>query len=157
MRYTAIDFETAIGKRWSICQVGIVAVKDGRIVREVTKLVKPPNNEYSQWNIQIHGITPEDTINSPTFAEIWEEIKPYFENRLVVAHNAAFDIDCLKKTLDYYHLPLPEFKVDCTYKRTKQKLDLACRSLDIQFTNHHDALADARACAQIYYKLLIRD
>lgn len=154
MNFTALDFETAIGKRYSICQVGLVVVEDGKIIREVNQLIKPPNNEYSPYNIEIHGITPEDTLNSPTFADIWDKMRPYIENKLVVAHNASFDVSCLNKTLEYYGLPMPEFEVDCTYKRTKMKLDLACRSMGIEFNNHHDAMADARACAQIYYKLI---
>jgi DNA polymerase-3 subunit epsilon len=155
MNFTAIDFETAIGKRYSICQIGMVVVENNQISREVVQLIKPPNNEYSPYNIQIHGINPEDTVNSPTFSDIWEKMRPYIEGKLVVAHNAAFDVSCLRKTLEYYDLPFPEFEVDCTYKRTKMKLDLACQSMGIDFTNHHDALADARACAQIYYKIMI--
>lgn len=154
MNFTAIDFETAIGKRYSICQVGLVVVVDGKITHEGTQLVRPPHNEYSPYNIQVHGITPEDTQNAPNFADIWHKFRPYIENKLVVAHNASFDVSCLNKTLEYYGLPMPEFETDCTYKRTKMKLDQACRVMDIEFNNHHDALADAKACAQIYYKLI---
>ena len=96
--FTAIDFETAIGKRWSICQVGIVRVVDGKIVESLSSLVQPPDNEYSMWNTRVHGITAEDTRDAPIFPDIWDDIRPYFENNLVVAHNAAFDIDCLKQT-----------------------------------------------------------
>lgn len=153
MNFTAIDFETAIGKRCSICQVGIVRVENGKIVNKISRLVRPPNNEYSKWNIKVHGITPTDTIDSPTFLEIWSEIKPYIENNLVVAHNTDFDIDCLYKTLEYYDIPKPIFKIDCTYKRTGQKLDDLCEAFDIELENHHDAECDAIACAEIYIKL----
>ena len=154
MNFTAIDFETAIGKRWSICQVGIVRVENGRIMAKISRLVKPPNNEYSEWNTRIHGITSTDTIDSPIFSEIWDEIKPYIENNLVVAHNTDFDIDCLYKTLEYYDIPKPRFEIDCTYKRTGQKLDNLCEAFDIELGNHHDAECDAKACAEIYIKLL---
>lgn len=154
MDFTAIDFETAIGKRWSICQVGIVIVENGKIINKISRLVRPPNNEYSEWNTRVHGITPTDTIDSPTFLEIWSEIKPYIENNLVVAHNSDFDIDCLNKTLEYYDIPKPRFEIDCTYRRTGQKLDDLCEAFDIELENHHDAECDAIACAEIYIKLV---
>lgn len=154
MDFTAIDFETAIGKRWSICQIGIVRVENGKIINKISRLVRPPNNEYSEWNTRVHGITPTDTIDSPTFLEIWSEIKPYIENNLVVAHNSDFDIDCLNKTLEYYDIPKPRFEIDCTFRRTGQKLDNLCEAFDIELENHHDAECDAIACAEIYIKLI---
>jgi DNA polymerase-3 subunit epsilon len=44
--FTAIDFETAHGKRWSICQVGLVRVENGLITDELSILVRPPHNFY---------------------------------------------------------------------------------------------------------------
>ena len=54
--FTAIDFETAQGYRWSICQVGIVRVVDGIIIEELNILVQPPDNYYWPQFINIHGI-----------------------------------------------------------------------------------------------------
>jgi len=106
--FTSIDFETAIGKRWSICQVGIVRVENGKVTKKICKLVKPPGNEYSEINSRVHGITANDTESELNFFELWNEIKPYFENSLIVAHNIDFDIDCLYKTLEYYNIAIPE-------------------------------------------------
>jgi len=154
MTFTAIDFETAQGARWSICQVGIVRVENGEIIKSISKLIKPPGNEYQKSNTQIHGINCEITENSPTFHEVWSEIKEYIEEQLVVAHNSDFDIDCLKNTLQYYDLPFPNMNIDCTYRRTNLKLDDLCNSLDIPLDKHHDACCDAMACAKAYLKLL---
>ena len=38
--FTAIDFETAQGYRWSICQVGLVRYENGIITNEVEKATK---------------------------------------------------------------------------------------------------------------------
>ena len=72
--FTAIDFETASGYRNSICQVGLVRVENGIITKEVNLLVQPPNNFY--WNrfTDIHGIAAKDTINAPTFDQVWQQI-----------------------------------------------------------------------------------
>ena len=67
INFIAIDFETATGKRASICEAGICVVRDGKIVETRSWLVRPQGNSYSYWNMQIHGIRPNDTVNSPEF------------------------------------------------------------------------------------------
>jgi len=152
--FTAIDFETAVGARNSICQVGIAIVENGKIVKTISKLVQPPENKYSHWNIRVHGITPDMTEDTPFFSEVWNDIKPYIEDRQTVAHNAAFDTDCIYKTLNYYNIPVPNFSSVCTYQLTRQKLNIACQAYKIDLSSHHDAECDAVACAKLYLKIL---
>ena len=103
LNFVAIDFETATGRRASVCEAGICAVRDGRIVETRSWLVRPPGNAYSYWNMQIHGIRPADTADSPEFPEIWAEISTYLnECPVLVAHNAAFDMGCIRHSLDFY-------------------------------------------------------
>lgn len=147
--FTAIDFETAQGKRYSICQVGIVRVVDGEIVETYSKLVQPPDNFYFFRNTEIHGISAVDTENEMTFAEIWHEIKPFIENQNLVAHNASFDVSCLKQTLDFYAIEHPTFEQFCTYRIYGENLADLCRKHKINL-NHHDALSDALACAELF-------
>lgn len=153
LNFIAIDVETAQGPRWSICQIGIVKVENGEIKETFSHLVRPPENIYFAGNTRVHGITPQRTIDSPLFPEIWKEIEPCIEGNLIVAHNAAFDIDCLKQTLKYYNIEIPNFKFDCTYLKTGKKLKDLCTELNISISNHHDALSDAIACAQAYLYL----
>jgi DNA polymerase III subunit epsilon len=44
--FAAIDFETADYERDSACAVGIVRVADGRVVRRVYHLIRPPRREF---------------------------------------------------------------------------------------------------------------
>ena len=37
--FTAIDFETAQGYRWSICQVGLIRVEQGLITNEINGII----------------------------------------------------------------------------------------------------------------------
>ena len=148
--YTAIDFETAQGKRWSICQVGLVRVENQIIKEQLSILVQPPDNYY--WNnfIDIHGINPEQTADAPTFDKIWHQIEPFIRNQNVVAHNGfAFDFHCLRQTLEYYEILSPEFTGHCTYKIYGDNLASLCRQYKIHL-NHHDALSDAKACAELF-------
>lgn len=151
--FTAIDFETAQGKRFSICQVGLVRIENGVVTDKVNKLVCPPDNFYFYRNTEIHGIRAQDTCNAPTFAAVWQEIKKYVQHQTVVAHNGAFDFSCLSQTLAHYGLEQPTFEKQCTLKIYKKDLASLCREHRIQL-NHHDALSDAMACAQLYLRAL---
>ena len=148
--FTAIDFETATGRRSSICQVGIVRVENGSMREKISILVQPPNNYYWDSFIDIHGITPEMTMNAPRFHLIWKQIFPFIENQHVVAHNGfAFDFQCLKQTLEHYKLSAPNYTGHCTYKLYGESLSSLCKKYNITL-NHHDALSDAMACAELF-------
>jgi hypothetical protein len=51
--FTDLDFETATGYRNSICQVGLVRVENGIIIKEVNIC----NHQYSAGVADIHGIS----------------------------------------------------------------------------------------------------
>lgn len=148
--FTAIDFETAQGKRWSICQIGLVRVENGKIEHQISQLIQPPGNIYFRMNTAIHGISSGDTFNAPTFASIWPDLRPYIEGQTVVAHNAAFDFSCLKQTLEYYRLSTPDYNRQCTYRIFGRALKDCCRQYGVTLDRHHDALSDALACAKLY-------
>lgn len=148
--FTAIDFETANGKRWSIRQVGIVRIENGVITNELSILVQPPGNFY--WNrfTGIHYITPEMTRNAPTFDKIWHLVEPFIKNQTVVAHNGfSFDFPVMAQTLQYYGLEIPDYEKHCTYQLFRDNLASLCKKYDI-FLNHHDALSDARVCGELF-------
>ncbi len=148
--FTAIDFETAHGKRWSICQVGLVKVENGLVVDKFSTLVKPPHNFYWDRFIDIHGITPDQTINAMTFDKIWHKIESFIKDQQVVAHNGfSFDFPCLRQTLDYYYIETPKYTGHCTYKLYRNNLASLCKEYNIAL-NHHDALSDALACAELF-------
>ena len=148
--FTAIDFETANSRRSSICSVGLIRVVDNEIVHEFSTLVKPPNNIYWEKLSDIHGIKAADTINAPSFDEVWMFIEPYIHEQHVVAHcGFTFDFNCLEQILDYYEIARPVYEKHCTHKLYEAKLDVLCKRYNIPL-NHHDALSDAKACAELY-------
>ena len=148
--FTAIDFETAQGYRWSICQVGLVRVENGIITKQLDILVQPPENYYWDNFTKIHGISSKDTRLSPTFNQVWHLIEPYIKDQNVIAHNGfGFDFPVLNKTLEYYNMPTPDYNKFCTYKIFKSNLANLCQEHKIPL-NHHDALSDAKACAKLF-------
>jgi DNA polymerase-3 subunit epsilon len=162
MNFIAIDFETATGRRNSACAVGIISVENGVIADEYYTLIQPPNNEYNWHNTQVHGITEWNTKNTPTFDKLYPEIKKRIQGRVVVAHNEAFDRSVLQKTMAEYGLDYTELKIanrwECTMKLCRAsnrypsgKLNECCAVENIKL-KHHEALSDARACAELYLR-----
>jgi DNA polymerase III subunit epsilon len=148
--FTAIDFETAQGKMHSICQVGLVRVENGKFKETFNLLVQPPDNLYWKSFIDIHGISPVKTRNAPTFDKIWHLIEPFIKKQNVVAHNISFDSNCLRQTLQYYNIQIPEYSKHCTCNiYFRRGLSELCKHFNIQL-NHHDALSDAKACAELF-------
>ena len=155
--FVAIDFETANQHRTSVCSVGLVFVENYKIVDTFYGLIKPVPNFYSYWNIQVHGITSVDTESAVDFSEWWKAISPRIGGLPLVAHNSSFDEGCLKATLQAYGLPLHTNPFYCTYRKAKKeipgltnyKLTTVSRYFGFNLENHHHALADAEACAQI--------
>lgn len=154
--FTAIDFETATWNPNSICQVGLVRYESGELVASVNRLVCPPKNEYFYKNIEIHGIKPEDTADAATFDVVWHDsMKEYIIDQEVVAHNSLFDVNCLRNTMAYYDEVQPDFEERCTRKIYRRGLAYLSKKYKISL-NHHNALSDANACAQLYIKHLRR-
>lgn len=108
-RFAAIDFETANGKRSSICSIGIAILEDDWVVDSIYTLVRPTPNFYTRWTTAIHGLSAEDTNDALCFEEAWESIAPKLKDLPLVAHNSPFDEGCLKAAHEVYDLAYPKY------------------------------------------------
>ena len=120
INFIAIDFEMSYGH--IPCSIGIVEFIEGKVVSKYYSLIKPIELKFSPINSRINGIKLEDVENEREFNEIWSDIKHYFDNRNIVAHNTSTDISVLEKTLKYYNLPSPNYNIFCTLKISKSKI-----------------------------------
>lgn len=160
MKFIAIDFETANSSRTSACSLGITFVENNKVVETKHFYIKPTPNYYNFINVGIHGITKKDTDDKNEFNELWQEIKPYFENNKVVAHNASFDISVLRAVLEHYQIEFPKLEYYCTmlFSKTTLKglINYQLSTISEHFNislSHHNAESDANACAEIFLKL----
>ena len=158
MNFTAIDFETAHAD--FPCEIGLTRVEDGKIINTKSWLIKPACFPYmNYWNQKVHGITSADVVSAFTFEELWPELKPWFEDNYLVAHNAAFDMRVLRASLSYYDLAFPSAEYFCSVSLSKKtwkhlpshSLGAVSQYHNIQF-NHHRAGDDAKVCALITLK-----
>lgn len=160
MDFTAIDFETASKERTSVCSLGICVVKNNEITERKEMLIKPDPFDFNEYNVKIHGITPEMVIGMPTFDKYWDSLKGYIENSMVIAHNAPFDVHVLCSTLEHFGIEIPAFSYMCTVVLSQKaypdllshKLNNLAEALGIGFS-HHRAGDDAYACAAAFLRI----
>lgn len=156
MNFVTIDFELANPDRASVCSLGIVIVKNGKIIDKYSMLIRPKELYFDPFYTEIHGITANDVKNKPKFNELWPEIKPLLEEQMIIAHYSSFDMSVLRHVLDAYNISYPTFSYSCSYIISKKswpgllnyKLHSVAQHLRIDFI-HHDALEDAHTCAEI--------
>ena len=159
--FAAIDFETANNERSSICSVGVVIVREGRITDKFYSLIKPEPEYYSYFCSRVNGLCAADTEDSPAFPEVWKLIAPKIKGLTLVAHNKAFDESCLKAAFRVYQMDYPDYDFRCTciasrkvWPEGRHTLDVISARCGYHLSNHHHALADAEACAAIALEIL---
>lgn len=158
LNFTAIDFETANGSPASPCAVGLVRVRDGKIDDSLALLIQPPypHDYFNPFNIKVHGINPTDVADAPTWQEALALMLEFIGEDILVAHNAGFDMGVLTSSAALIDAPLPAFEYACslmiarkTYNIESYRLNAVAYAIGHEEFNHHDALADADACARI--------
>jgi len=156
MDFVAIDFETANELSTSACELGIAVVRNYKIVETRSFLIQPPDLRFNPFNTMLHGIASEHVADQPDFKMLWPELLPYFENQLVIAHNAGFDLHVLRSLLLHFDIPFQEIPFTCSIKVAKKVwkehhrygLKSLSKILGIHL-EHHRAESDAKACAII--------
>lgn len=160
--FAAIDFETANGSRSSVCSVGIIVVRGGRITDRFYRLIRPFPNYYTSFTTAVHGLTHQDTCDANPFPDVWAEAAPLINGLPLVAHNSPFDEGCLKAVFAAYNMPYPNYRFYCSCRASRQffgrdlpnhKLHTVSARCGYDLEHHHHALADAEACAHIWLTL----
>ncbi|SCX28822.1 DNA polymerase-3 subunit epsilon [Ruminococcaceae bacterium P7] len=154
-RFIVFDVETPNRYNNRMSAIGIDVIEDGVIVNEYYSLVNP-EQPFDYFNTRLTGISKETVAGAPTFPALWGEIEPLMSSGLLVAHNAIFDMNVLKKCLcDYQINWKPYVRYTCTVQLGRRlqpgvshKLNDVCDRLGICL-NHHQANSDSRACAEI--------
>ncbi|MFC5500980.1 3'-5' exonuclease [Lysinimonas soli] len=156
--FTAIDFETANGSPASACSVGLVKVRDGQIVDRIGWFIQPPlgHDHFVDWNIRIHGITPEMVVGAPSWTEQLVDLMAFAEDDILVAHNAGFDMGVIKAACTATEIATPGYSYVCslqvarkTYTLDSYRLPVVAMAAGFEDFAHHDAVADSEACAAI--------
>jgi len=158
LNFTAIDFETANSSSASACSVGLVKVRDGIMVDQVSWFIRPPagHDEFWEWNTRIHGIVEADVADALSWSDQLADLVEFADGDHLVAHNAGFDMGVISGGCAASLIETPSFDYACslqvarkTYHLESYRLPVAAMAAGFEDFAHHDALADAQACAAI--------
>ena len=154
--YAVFDVETPNSRNDRMSAIGLVVVQEGEKVQDFYTLVNPETG-FDPFNIQLTGITPRMVRDKPTFPVLWELLRPLLERGVLCAHNAPFDLRVLGCCLRSYGIdwtPVRDYVCTCQIGRRllpdapDHRLNTLAGLLDIPL-RHHNALSDARACAEL--------
>ncbi|WP_345803154.1 3'-5' exonuclease [Microbacterium sp. AZCO] len=156
--FTAIDFETANSSNASACSVGLARVRDGRVVATAGWLIQPPpgHDRFFEVNTRIHGIREHDVVGAKGWSEQLDDLAAFAGADVLVAHNAGFDMTVIRRACEATGDICPPYRYMCSLQVSRKMYDLDSYRLPsvaavagfVDFA-HHDASADALACAHI--------
>ena len=157
--FVVVDVETACSRVSSICQIGIVGFRDGREVFAYETLIDP-RDEFSAFNVAIHGIAEHHVAGAPTFGDVHGVIDGHLRGRITVAHS-YFDKGALAAACRVGAHPLIETTwLDSVRVAKAAWPDLPSHRLNVLTGHlglehrHHDALSDARAAGMVIVKAI---
>ena len=82
LTFNAIDMETANASPTSICQIGVVHVRNGRIEERLSILVNP-EERFNPGNVRLHGIDEEAVKDRAAFPRIYDELRGRLDSAMV--------------------------------------------------------------------------
>lgn len=158
--FTAVDLETTDSDVESaeIVEMAAVRVRDGRVVDEFVRLVKP-RGRINEAATRVHGITEADVANERPFEDVWPAFREFCGQDIAVAHNGYdFDFPVLNRLV---RLSGGRFDL-CTFDTLLLARSLIATScalpnlatiFGVPPGRSHRALDDTRTLAEVFVKL----
>ena len=143
-----------------ITEIGAVKIRGFEIVDRFSELVNP-EKDISYRVQELTGITNEMVKDKPTIEEILPKFMEFVGDDVLVAHNADFDTGFIMQKCKEQGLEYKNKKVDTLMlarimlpNLKRYKLDKVAKEVGVQLLNHHRAVDDAEATANIFIKFL---
>ncbi|MBO5460566.1 MAG: PolC-type DNA polymerase III, partial [Ruminococcus sp.] len=160
--YVVFDLETTgfSAIKDKIIEIGAVKVVNGEIVDSFSTFVNP-RRPIPYEITKLTSITDEMVMEYPDIETILPQFLEFVGDAVLVAHNAGFDVGFIEQNCRYQDIE-PHF----TYLDTvalarvlmptlsKYKLNVVAKALNISLENHHRAVDDAGATAEIFVKFI---
>ena len=160
IEFIALDVETANENYASICQIGIVAFNQGKVVGKWDTWVNPKTYFTNTW---IHGITESKVNRAPLVPEAIKMLAERIQDK-PVAHHTHFDRSSIQKACKSHRIKNPLTitldtarilrRANPLFEKTRYGLVAACEHYGISTKGHHDALRDARMAGQLFVMIM---
>ena len=160
--FVALDTETN-GYGGDLCEmteVGAVLVGGGELHETYDSLVRV-ERPLSRGIQRFTGITQGMVDGAPPPEEVLPELADMLEGRVMIAHNARFDVGVLRQAFERAGIDWPNPPVLCTVQLARRFAPLVRKrglaslagSLGIEVDEVHRALPDALTCARVFCAL----
>lgn len=160
--YVVFDLETTgfSSIKDKIIEIGAVKIEGGKITERFSTFVNPKRPIPFEIT-QLTGISDQMVLDAPDIETVLPEFLRFVGNSALVAHNAGFDVGFIEQNCRYQNIT-PEFtSVDTVAMArvllptlSKFKLNIVANALHISLDNHHRAVDDAGATAEIFLKFI---
>jgi DNA polymerase-3 subunit epsilon len=157
LEFAIVDLETSglEPNNSRVIEIAILLVNSsGEIEEEYATLINPGNGQVGPTFI--HHITEEAVLSAPTFKEVTGDILKRFENRIIVAHHAAFEDKFLAAEFKRAGIVVPPLPAIDTLLLSRQvvelpnyKMQTVLQHYGIEEIDLHTALGDVRALNKI--------
>ena len=143
-----------------IIEIGAVKVVNGEITDRFSTFVNP--QVPIPFRIEkLTSINDSMVMDAPLIETVLPEFLDFCQDAILVAHNASFDMSFIKENVQRLHLNREFTYVDTLGiarvllpNQAKHTLDAVCKTLGISLENHHRAVDDAEATAQMFVKMI---
>ncbi len=158
MKYAIIDIETTGDKpvNFKIIEIAII-LHDGENELDTFHTFINPEQRISPFITRLTGIHDNDVYDAPKFYEVAKQIVEFTKDCVFVAHNISFDYSVVRR--EFRRLGF-DYRLDhlCTVQSARilipghasYSLKKITSDLGIELSNHHRAIDDTRATAELF-------
>ena len=140
-----------------ITEIGAVKVKGGEVI-EVFNTFVDPGCHIPENITELTGITDEMVKGAPSQKEGVELFLRFAGDRMLIAHNAGFDVSFIRTVSERNKLPFNNSYLDTVAlsryvnpELKKHKLDTLAEYFKLGEFNHHRASDDAEVLSRIFF------
>ena len=155
--YVVVDVETTGGRPGlhRVTEIGAVKVVGGEIIDEFQTLIHPQRS-IPPMITRLTGISNEMVARAPLFVEIAERFRDFMGDAIFAAHNVNFDYGFISAEYEMIDQRFRHPKL-CTCASMRRhypghksySLKNLCETFNIDLNQHHRALCDAKAAAEL--------
>ena len=170
-RYPAFDDEMIVfdiettglsNRNCKIIEIGAVKIKDGEVLDTIDFFVDPEMPIPPEIT-ELTSITDEMVSGAVKEKEAIEKFLDFAGDRLLIAHNANFDVGFIRIAADRHKIPFTNTYLDTVGlsryvnpELKKHKLDIIAEHYKLREFHHHRASDDAQMLAEIFFVMMDR-
>ncbi|HEX2944577.1 MAG TPA: PolC-type DNA polymerase III [Clostridia bacterium] len=160
--FVVFDIETTglYAEKDRITEIGAVKISEGKIRDRFSTFVDP-GMPIPEFITRLTGINDGMVAGAPSQEQAFDSFMEFVGDLPVVAHNASFDTGFMKhiartcgKSFNNIIIDTLQLSRNLFPKLAKHKLDVVAKHLGVKLENHHRAVDDAAATAEIFIKCL---